>query len=353
MNALGLPPHRSRRAGFTLVELLVASAITVVLAGLMVAILTQVSATWARASGGLVATQQAEQALDLLAQDLQSAVQRGDGQVWLLATVQPDQSGAGDIGGTLAKWSPPIGKPGGAGPGTPDSSLDLAPASGRLEDCRFGMAGVWLRAIAQVADRNDTISNTSAPRAAAYQIVRRAVVDNPGAAQRYGLFRSEVRPYADTSPARERSTFVVGYDLLAPAYNSTAGGGSLGDAGTVRRPRRELLLANDVVDFGVRFYRPAAGTGQLELLFPTGNSNRGFAATTDLRATPTNPPVPVGEMSYGFPTVVELFIRVLTEEGARQIAALETGQLTGRTWWEIARAHSVVGTRRVALEAAP
>ncbi len=353
MNPFGFPPPRVGRTGFTLVELLVASAITVVLAGLMIAILTQVSTTWARASGGLVASQQAELALEVLAQDLQSAVLRRDGRVWLLATVQPDQSGAGDIGGTLARWSPAVGKPGAVGPGTPDSSLDLAPASGRLEDCRFGMAGVWLRFFAQVADRNDSIANTSAPRAVAYQIVRRAVVDNPGAAQRYGLFRSEVRPFADASPARERSTFAVGYDLLAPAYNSTAGGGALGDAGTVRRPRRELLLGNDVVDFGVRFYRPVAGTGQLELLFPTGHANRGFAATTALGAVPVNPSVPVGEMRYGFPTVVELFIRVLTEEGARQIAALETGQLTGPTWWEITRAHSVVGTRRVALEASP
>ena len=343
----------SRQAGFTLVELLVASAITVVLAGLMIAILTQVSKTWARASGGLTATQQAEQALDLLARDLQSAVLRRDGRVWLAATVQPDQSGAGDIGGTLAKWTSSVRKPGAAAPGTPNSSLDLVPLSGRLEDCRFGMAGVWLRFVAQVPDSNGDSANTSAPRAVAYQIVRRAVVDNPGAAQRYGLFRSEVRPYSDDSPARERSTFVVGYDLFVPAYNSTAGGGSLGDAGNIRRPRRELLLANEVVDFGVRFFRPKPGSGQLVLLFPTSNDNRGFAGTTNTSAVPVNPTVPSGAMTYGFPTVAEVFIRVLTEEGARQISALEQGQLVGPKWWEIARAHSVVCTRRVVLEAPP
>ncbi len=344
-------PRRSRD-GFTLVELLVASAITVVLAGIMVAILAQMARTWARASGGLTATQQAEHALDLLARDLQTAVLRRDGRVWLAATVQPDQSGAGDCGGTLGAWSPAVRKPGWANPGTADSSLDLAPASGRIEDCRFGMAGVWLRLVPDVPDRNDTISGTSAPRVVSYQIVRRAVSSGAGAAQRYALFRSEVRPYADDNPARERSSWSVGFDVFAPAYNGTSGGGNPGDAGTARRPRRDLLLANEVIDFGLRFQRTAAD-GTRHTLFPTGNGNLGFAVTTDTTARPPNTTVATGAMSYGFPTIAELFVRVLTEEGARQIEALEAGRLAGVSWWEIAQAHSVVLTRWVELEASP
>jgi prepilin-type N-terminal cleavage/methylation domain-containing protein len=338
--------------GFTLVELLVASAITVVLAGIMIAILAQMTRMWARASGGLTATQQAEQALDLIARDLQSAVLRRDGRVWLAATVQPDQSGAGDCGGTLGAWSPMVRKPGAANPGTAGSSLDLAPASGRIEDCRFGMAGVWLRFVADVPDRNDSVAGLSAPRVVSYQIVRRAVTTSAGAAQRYALFRSEVRPYADDSPARERSSWIVGFDVFAAAYNGTTGGGNPGDAGTVRRPRRDLLLANEVIDFGVRFHR-TAGDGTRRTMFPTGNGNLGFAATIDTAALPPNPAVAVGAMSYGFPTEAELFVRVLTEEGARQIEAMEAGRLSGPGWWEIALAHSVVLTRQVALEASP
>ena len=344
--------RRRTRGGFTLVELLVASAITVVLAGIMVAILAQMARTWARASGGLTATQQAEQALDLLARDLQSAVLRRDGRVWLAATVQPDQSGAGDCGGTLGAWSPAVRKPGWANPGTADSSLVLAPASGRIEDCRFGMAGVWLRLVADVPDRNDTISGISAPRAVSYQIVRRAVSAGAGASQRYALFRSEVRSNADDSPARERSSWSVGFDVFAAAYNGTTGGGNPGDAGTVRRPRRDLLLANEVIDFGVRFHRTAAD-GTRRTLFPTGNGNLGFGATTDSSALPPNPTLASAAMSYGFPTEAELFVRVLTEEGARQIEALEAGRLSGPTWWAIAQAHSVVLTRWVELEASP
>ena len=125
--------YGASRSGFTLVELLAASAITVVVAGIMLAVLTHVSRTWARASGGLTAMQQGEQALDLLARDMQAAVLRRDGRVWLAATIQPDQSGGGDAGGTLGAWSPAVRKPGWASPGAANSSLDLEPATGRIE----------------------------------------------------------------------------------------------------------------------------------------------------------------------------------------------------------------------------
>jgi type II secretory pathway pseudopilin PulG len=341
-------------AAFTLVELLVASAITVLLAGIMIAMLAQMTRTWARASGGLAARQEGEQALEMLTRDLEAVVLRRDGRTWLAATVQPDQSGTGDIGGTLATWSPPVRKPGATNPGAADSSLALEPASGRIEDCRFGMAGVWLRFVTNVPDRNTQSGDTSAPRLVSYQIVRRAVSSSAGAAQRYALFRAEVRPHADESPARERSSFVVGFDVFASAYNGATGGGNLGDAGTVRRPRRDQLLANDVIDFGIRFLRSDASvSGGARLLFPTGNANRGFAATTDPTATPSNPVLPASAMGRGFPTEAELVLRILTEEGARQVEALEAGRLAGPGWWEIARAHSVVLTRRVHLEAAP
>lgn len=339
------------RAGFTLVELLVASAITLVLAGIMIAILAQIGGTWARAGGGLAATQQGELALETLARDLEAAVVRRDGQVWLAATVQPDQRGAGDAGGTLGAWSPPAPKPGNAQAGASGSSLDLAPESGRLEDCRFGMAGVWLRCFTDPPGSNDTVAGSSAPRAVSYQIVRRAVSAGAGSARRYGLFRAEVRPYADAEPARARSTFMAGYDLFGAAYNSAVGGGNLGDAGTIRRPRRDHLLANDVVDFGVRFFTraPAAG-GARVLLFPRSHENRGFAATTSLAVAPGIAPE---AMSRGFPDEAELFVRVLTEEGARRIEALEEGRASGAEWWTVALAHSVVLTRRVSMEGAP
>ena len=348
------------RRGFTLVELLVATAVTVVLAGPLVAVATNVLRAWQRSGGQLEGAAQATLVLDLLERDLRAAVLRRDGRVWLAATGQPDQSGAGDIGGSLASWAAMGGvKPGSSSPGTVNSSLQLNPASGRLEDDRFGMAGVWLRFITTVPDDNREMGSTSASRAVAYQLVRHSLASGPGSTVRYSLFRAEVRPSGD------RSTFTTGYGLFGDAYNKPAVGGSnLADPGTVRRPRRDQLLANNVIDFGVRIWTRDAG-GAPAIAFPQSSTNLGFAATARdgtasldaaWGANPALPPAaasahfyPAGEMTYGFPEGVEVFVRVLTEEGARQIEAFESGRARAQTWWEIALAHSLVQTRWIPI----
>jgi hypothetical protein len=264
----------------------------------------------------------------------------------------------------LANWTAPgAPKPRAQTPDPAENSLVLTPASGRIEDCRFGMAGVWLRLITQVADDNRDTSHTSSPRAVAYQLVRHNLSNTGGATVRYSLFRSEVRAMGS------RSTFAVGYDLFAAEYNDAAAGGtSLADAGTLRRPRRDQLLANNVIDFGVRFYARDVSSA-LICLFPRDSGNLGFAAsvrdgrTSLAPAWGGNPALPPagssshayapGEMSYGYPVVAEVAVRILSEDGAREIAALERGDLTGRGWWATALPMSRVFTRRIEIGAAP
>lgn len=356
------PDRNPRRAesGHTLVELLVAVAVTLVLSGLMIGLVANTLGHWQRAGGELAATIEAERALDFLEGDLRAAVLRRDGCVWFAATVQPDQTGAGDPGGSLANWSAPGGvKPGWGSPGSADSSLALQPASGRIDDCRFGMAGMWLRFVTAVPDDNSALASTSAPRVVGYQLLRHAIAGTAGATVRYSLFRAEVRPQGTPS------TFSVGGDVFAAEYNQpSVGGTNLGDPGTVRRPRRDQLLANNVVDFGVRLWgRDAAGRSVL--LYPVNGNNLGFAATVrdgtaELAAAwSPNPALPpaaasahgyvAAEMAYGFPAAAELLVRVLTEEGARRIEALEAGQGDGGTWWTVAVAHSRVYTRWVEI----
>ena len=53
-----------------------------------------------------------------------------------------------------------------------------------------------------------------------------------------------------------------------------------------------------------------------------------------------------------FPDVTEVMLRVLTPQGAEQIALLEDGKITG-DWWTIATANSRVFTRRVVLNPSP
>ncbi len=75
-------PVRARR-GFTLVEIMTATAIMAVVVGFVLTILTQVMGAWNSSSDKLVIGTQASVALDLLTQDLQNLVLRNDGNQWL------------------------------------------------------------------------------------------------------------------------------------------------------------------------------------------------------------------------------------------------------------------------------
>lgn len=77
--------HRSvfRRQAFTLIEVLVATVIMVILVGLVIQITSQVLQVWNRSSGRLSANAEARIAMDLITQDLETAVFRNNGQQWL------------------------------------------------------------------------------------------------------------------------------------------------------------------------------------------------------------------------------------------------------------------------------
>src|SRR4051794_1066992 len=70
-------PVRSK--GFTLLELLVAAALTAALAGFLAIVVRNIGGTWSRASGKLSADAQARLVLDQLELDLQGALFRDDG----------------------------------------------------------------------------------------------------------------------------------------------------------------------------------------------------------------------------------------------------------------------------------
>ena len=73
---------RSIRA-FTLIEVLIASAVMVILVGIVASIVSSVMNAWNRSSGKLVANAEARLALNLIAQDLETAVLQNNGQQWL------------------------------------------------------------------------------------------------------------------------------------------------------------------------------------------------------------------------------------------------------------------------------
>lgn len=305
---------RARRAGFTVIELLVAVAVTALLVSLMLTIVVNVMGGWNRSSGSLTSGNQARTVLDILSRDIQSAIFKRDGNVWMVATIQTNGVGA-DWAGSDKDATVTIPAP---QTGNPLPSLE--------ESYRFGQAGVWLRFFATIPGTN-TGDDISAPRAISYQIVRRSV-SGSSAEQSYMLHRSEVSP---------AETFTNGYNLFDNEYYS----------GPLRAPGVDSVIANNVVDFGVRFLKRNTVGGPLELIYPLSDTDLSFAATTDQSKSGSGPDAaPI----RNFPDVVEVFVRVLTDEGVSQIANLENGLPASGTWWEIVEANSRVYSRRIEIK---
>lgn len=292
----------SSKRGFTIIELLVSVGVTVLLVSLMLGIVTNITSGWNRASGSLEGGNQARLLLDQMSSDLQATILRRDTNVWLAASVQA--SGPGWTGGGSNIVSIPSGtKP-------------------KLEDYRFGPYGVWLRFFSTVPGTN-TANDLSAPRAVAYQIKRLPIVSGSSEI-RYQMFRSEVAPDV---------TFRVGYNLFDAKYNTTDDGGSI----SIRTPSLSNVIANNVVDFGVRVYEDTT------LKFPTSATDSYLSTTDTTKGT-----------NLGYPDSVEIYVRILSTEGAQQLSLFEnppSGYTPTGVWWDIVQANSRVYTRRVDLKA--
>ena len=355
-----------RRRGFTLVELLVAAGITALLAGFMAVVVGDVAGFWTRTSGRLTTEAQARIVLDQLTLDLQAAQFADNGNTWLAATVQNATVAA-------SGWSPIGQNPARAKPVTP-AVLSLSMVAPNLADDanRFGVAGTWLRFFtsARGTNQNTVLApfavNASAPVAVSYQIVRRAASTslNAAAKRRYLLHRSLVRPAANGTSI---GTLEAGFNITAAPYTTAGTGntGATGDPRTVRAPTLDSVLADNVIDFGVRFYvRDAAAPTGLRLVFPANAA--GAPANTTLPYLANVPPGGNGTDSFAnrMPDVVDVSVRILTDQGAdlidgyeaitQRVFAPATPAVTPQAyWWNLALANSRVFTRRIVLRAEP
>lgn len=87
------PQLKKRRSAFTLIEIMVATVIMVILVGLVIQITSEVLNVWNRSSGKLAANAEARIAMDLLTQDLETAVFRNNGKQWLRVEAPVDPGG--------------------------------------------------------------------------------------------------------------------------------------------------------------------------------------------------------------------------------------------------------------------
>jgi len=350
--------------GFTIIELLVSIGVTALMLTLMITIALNMLNGWNRTSGLLTTGNQARLVLDLLSQDLQAAVIRRDGKVWLAATVQSDQTVTDDAGIDQIFNSTWSGAP--AGQVKPDSGAVIGPSNsldlranlpsdiadqGKIHNVRFGNGGVWLRFITNPPAANTSLATLSAPRAVSYQISRGRIGPVGLEGQHfYALFRAEAAP---------NDTFAAGYNVTDSRYETYA---AANPTSVLRRPTADELIANNVVDFGVRLYQRNAA-GALFESFPVIRDSNGvvtshstalpvsFLGTSDTAAAYGGT-----VLARGLPVSAEIMVRILTPEGVRQIQALENdlikpppGVPSAEYWWQIVDQNSQVYTRRVEI----
>lgn len=352
---------RRTRGGFTIVEVTVAVAITAILAGFIVAALTSVSGFWSRTSGKLSAEAQARYVLEQLTLDLQGALYRDDGNTWLAATILGNTTNTG-------LWNTSETTANGLKPNNAGGSL-LGTATGNLADARFGQGGTWLRFFTTKRGSNPTnptatttATSTSAPVAVAYQIIRRATTAAAANRdRRYLLHRSEVRPSAIPGNAARNGTLQAGFNITAAAYQPTSNTAQVNDPAEIRFPTLNSVIAENVIDLGVRMYvyvpNAETGTPELTRIFPTTGTDTAHAATLPPRIANAD-----GSYEQCFPEVIDVMVRVLTDEGARLIAGYEAspqrittpqGRTAQQYWWDLALANSQVFTRRIVLTPKP
>ncbi|MDB6092499.1 MAG: hypothetical protein JWM32_61 [Verrucomicrobia bacterium] len=301
---------RRRTSGFTLLELLVAAAISVAVAVTMLGLVVSTLETSVRIQGRLAAEASAQRIFEALAEDLNGAMFRWDGNVWLAATVEREAEASGVAVAALK----PI-------------AASFAPDATELTDARFGGAGVWLRFFTSSRGRDPRSGDEAAPVAVAYQVSRRRL--SPGSDEvRFSLSRSTTTPAA---------ALAAGFNLSAADYCS-AGSAAAGTAG-IAAPNPRDILAENVIDFGVRLYRYDAngiGLNRMIRLFPRTGSVEEYHAVGSLDVSAATQPMP---------NVVDVMLRIATERGARDLVAFEAGRRQG-DWWSIASANSYVFTQR-------
>jgi prepilin-type N-terminal cleavage/methylation domain-containing protein len=292
--------------GFTLLELLVAVGITLLLAGLLLTATTNLLQGWRRAQGAATLTVEAKLVLDQLERDFQAAIFRTDGKNWFDARILEGNQYANNgwlltAAGVLKPEAESL-RP------LPPAQPGMGPS---IVDARFGRSGMWLRLV--TSDYDSSAGNV--PAAVSYQVVRRRIATSTDSPIRYALFRAKL--------AADQTFTELGGNIFT---TSTPTG--------LNAPTNSDVIATNVIDFG--FWLSSRNpNGQETVVYPANNSS------TSVSASPARP-------------VMLAMVRILTEEGAAIIDAIESGRIIppagrspGEWWWETAEANSRVFVRKI------
>jgi type II secretory pathway pseudopilin PulG len=365
---------RSKLRGFTVLELIVAVSVTAVLSGMLLLISRQVLETQSKSSVELERNQIAHFVLDQIQEDLQCAIYRNDGNVWMAMSLLNESANSGSwIEPTQSSFAKSslnslrIIESDWPSDALQDIEVDSL-GQGPFAKSRFGLAGTWLRFFTQSPELDPQAKGDGAARAVSYQIIRYGITGSSNSRKRYHLFRSDVSA---------KNTFEAGYNLHPENdswYGSEASNISVDPnfLGTPRVPSTlinpvieeggdylptSFSLASNIIDFGVRAYhleKNSFGTGNLVQIFPPiDQDSPGSLLAEEFFATSHIPYQVITDPTfYLFPDVVDVMVRVLSEEGASILESFENGDFPNTEevdWWSIAEEHSKVYFRRIKI----
>ena len=292
--------HRIRRrfsGGFTLMEVLTASAITIFLAVVILTLVTQILDTWNSASGKLSVEAEAQLALDYLSRDLEGAVFGDVGEIWFAANSERLQNTAAGL--WLRFFS--------ATPDRPRQDEDNNPIEGDIT-----VVAYWV-------DYSNPI--------------------NPGAdnGRQFGLYRAVV------DAGRTFNDFLGHYDDALQRVDNG-----------LNRPRSDFLnprnadahldayLAGHVVAFGMTYYiRTGTNPDGSPVIEPVMDAS-------DLQFSLLDPD---GGVRAHRPEYADVSMTILSDRGAALLyRLLDQGNESDDTEaQDIIRRHGIVFTRRVYL----
>ncbi len=307
--------YRSKSA-FTLFELIVAMAITSVMAAFIFSFAGSLTKLWSKSQSAISTELDANIALDTIAMDLEGAVfLEGNGVMFAVKTQDYDERKDSGI------W-----KAGSARETTNDFDPD---------NHVYGWAGSWLRFF------------TAAPtlNAVSYQIVRREAFTG-SKIRRYVLYRSVVR---------QDRTQTTGFDIMVSAYSDKDAPGPALEhyPKTIRKPTVSGYLLEDVVDFGVRLYvyeadAPVSADSSrgLRLIYPSTDFSA-LSSTDRLHEADSDEPAG-NDYSQVYPDVVEVFIRMIDSAGSEKLRAIEMDGTDG-TFEDVVAEHGRVYSRMVRI----
>jgi len=289
-------------SGFTLLELMVATAISLVIIVMIVKIVGILLEQTSRSVGAISTDQEASLIRQYLFDDLEGIYRYSDatGTLWLK---KPGE------GWGAENWA---SVPSDRKPTLVNISENAVPASS-ISGERWGKEGAQISWIV-----NDSSTNPNDPgglKAVAYQIKR--MKTSASSFPRYFLMRSVVSA---------KHTLDSGYGFESSDYTQ----GSFSDSAfwtssVIRFPNEHHIIASNVIDFGIRAFMWDSQVFEWKMVFPRSGD---------------------ALISGGTPQLWVVMVRILTDKGAEMIENIEQGRMVA-DWWEVALEYSDVISFRV------